>query len=163
MANQENVFLRNRLTGAIFWMLLLIIIVPVWYSNPVNFQPEGFVEEELEVKNVVNKVFKIPEHDQIKNKKSLTKIKQVKKVEPKNKLKDNPPSWIIKIIAYKDKQKALDLQKNLKNDFETKIKFFPSSKYYSLRSGPYLKQEEALKDQKKINKLLRVESIITKL
>lgn len=32
---------RFRITGAIIWLLLLIVIVPTWYSNPVNFKPES--------------------------------------------------------------------------------------------------------------------------
>jgi cell division protein FtsN len=35
--------LRNQLTGAIIWFVLLIIVVGHWYSHPVNFDPDGAV------------------------------------------------------------------------------------------------------------------------
>lgn len=33
--------LRYRMIGATFWMLLLVLWVPSWFSAPVNFQPQG--------------------------------------------------------------------------------------------------------------------------
>lgn len=35
---------KFRLLGAIFWLGLLVFIVPSWYSQPVNFQPQGHAE-----------------------------------------------------------------------------------------------------------------------
>lgn len=32
---------KYRLTGAFLWLLLLVILVPSWYGDPVNFQPPG--------------------------------------------------------------------------------------------------------------------------
>lgn len=32
---------KFRLTGAVIWLALLVLIVPAWYSNPVNFSPES--------------------------------------------------------------------------------------------------------------------------
>lgn len=32
---------KYRLLGAAIWLTLLILIVPGWYSHPVNFKPEG--------------------------------------------------------------------------------------------------------------------------
>ncbi|SIN86000.1 Cell division protein FtsN [Sulfurivirga caldicuralii] len=35
--------LRNQLTGAIIWFVLLIVVVGHWYSHPVNFDPDSAV------------------------------------------------------------------------------------------------------------------------
>ncbi len=35
--------LRNQLTGAIIWFVLLIVVVGHWYSHPVDFDPDGAV------------------------------------------------------------------------------------------------------------------------
>ncbi len=32
---------KYRLTGAAIWLALLVVIVPGWYSNPVNFKPDS--------------------------------------------------------------------------------------------------------------------------
>ena len=32
---------KFRLTGAVIWLGLLVVIVPIWYSNPVNFSPDS--------------------------------------------------------------------------------------------------------------------------
>jgi len=37
---------KQRLVGAAIWLMLLVIVVPGWYSNPVNFSPDGEVEKE---------------------------------------------------------------------------------------------------------------------
>ncbi|WP_319557409.1 SPOR domain-containing protein [Thiomicrorhabdus sp.] len=37
---------KHRLTGAAIWLILLIWIVPDWYSHPVNFHPKGVPLEE---------------------------------------------------------------------------------------------------------------------
>lgn len=33
---------EHRLVGAVVWLALLVIVVPIWYSNPVNFIPPDF-------------------------------------------------------------------------------------------------------------------------
>lgn len=37
---------KHRIIGAAIWLTLLVIIVPSWYSNPVNFSPDGKVIED---------------------------------------------------------------------------------------------------------------------
>lgn len=52
---------KQRLVGASIWLLALIIIVPTWYSNPVNFSPEGV--SEVKVKStlpVVEHAYRLP-------------------------------------------------------------------------------------------------------
>lgn len=37
---------KFRLLGAMVWLTLLILIVPYWYSNPVNFSPDDQASDE---------------------------------------------------------------------------------------------------------------------
>ena len=37
---------KYRLIGASVWLFLLVLIVPQWYSHPVNFVPDGKVKVE---------------------------------------------------------------------------------------------------------------------
>lgn len=52
---------KFRLTGAVIWLGLLVLIVPTWYSNPVNFSPDN--EQGAEVQSnklVVYQAYTLP-------------------------------------------------------------------------------------------------------
>lgn len=56
-----DVVSKNRLIGAIIWLGLLVLVVPQWYSEPVNFVPDGRVT--VEPKNtmpIVDHAYRIP-------------------------------------------------------------------------------------------------------
>jgi len=138
--SEQKLFLKNRLTGTVFWLLLLIIIVPVWYSNPVYFQPDDYFNQPKK-QDIVSKSFTIPEQNSsVEN------------------LKSNNYYWIVKLVAYNNKQKAKELNDRLKYQYESKVKFYPETEFYSVRLGPYYNKQEAENDQIEINKLLRIRS-----
>jgi DedD protein len=51
---------KQRLVGASIWLLALVIIVPSWYSNPVNFNPDGVKLEKTSTLPVVPHVYRLP-------------------------------------------------------------------------------------------------------
>jgi len=52
---------KFRLTGAFIWLILLIVIVPGWYSNPVNFSPDSEQNaESTSTKPVVYQAYILP-------------------------------------------------------------------------------------------------------
>jgi len=174
---EQSDILKYRLTGAGFWLLLLIIIVPTWYANPVNFQPNA-APQEIEDKAIVNKVFVLPtpmvsepknsdlrvdriEADDLQ-KSSVKPEKTVLEVAKKEKSTTGSFSWLIRIAAYKDKTKATELHDRLRYSYDSKIKYFPKSNYYSVRVGPYKDKEQALKDQENLNRILHVKTKIIK-
>jgi cell division septation protein DedD len=58
---------KYRLTGAVIWLLLLLILVPGWYSHPVNFQPLGHqVESTTAERPLVEHVYELPLQSQQK-------------------------------------------------------------------------------------------------
>jgi len=56
---------KFRLTGAAIWLLLLVLVVPVWYSNPVNFNPDSeTASAESSPQPVVYQQYVLPVKDQ---------------------------------------------------------------------------------------------------
>lgn len=52
---------KYRLTGAIIWLFLLVVVVPDWYSHPVNFQPLGHQVEIIKGERpLVEHVYELP-------------------------------------------------------------------------------------------------------
>ena len=165
--SEQQTQLKYRLTGAAVWLLLLVIIVPSWYANPVEFDPDGIqyqddqgeiVTKAYKVSGVKNLVFSKEgsETSHTLTPKSLTNHKTSKSA-------INSPSWLVKIAAYKNKQKADEINDRLRYSYKSYIKFFPKSNYYSLRVGPYEDKEEALKVQQELNKLLHIKTNLVKM
>jgi len=59
---------KYRLTGAVIWLLLLVIIVPTWYSNPVNFKPDSERTAESKASNpVIYQAYVLPTKTSLKD------------------------------------------------------------------------------------------------
>jgi cell division septation protein DedD len=57
---------KFRLIGAAIWLSLLVLIVPGWYSNPVNFEPEGAVGAPEEVNApIVQQPYRLPDRPRV--------------------------------------------------------------------------------------------------
>lgn len=153
--------LKHRLTGAGVWLLLLVIIVPTWYANPVEFDPEG-IQENIVAGKIVTKAYKLSGEKNLvlSAEDNMAAVKNKKLLEIKSEKQSN---WLVKIAAYKIKQKAEEINDRLRYSYKSYIKYFPKSQYYSLRVGPYEDKEEALKDQQKLNKLLHIKTNLVKM
>ncbi|WP_029407885.1 SPOR domain-containing protein [Thiomicrorhabdus sp. Milos-T2] len=56
---------KYRLVGATIWLILLVIIVPQWYSEPVNFVPEGFQQPTTKsTLPIVEHAYRLPKRDE---------------------------------------------------------------------------------------------------
>lgn len=187
---------KYRLTGAFVWLGLLVIIVPIWYSNPVNFDPAAQNETSAsEPKTLlIEKPFLLPGNDdetsRVEVNAPAASQKVADSVESEEKSQTAPPQsaseatqgeapatqteqkaseadagkseWIIRLVAYRKKEMAEVLQERLKYDYEAFIKYFPKSNYYSVRVGPYTSKKLAEKDQKRLDRLLRIQSQLVK-
>ena len=52
---------KYRLIGASIWLGLLIIVVPSWYNDPVNFQPDGIeLQHNKSTLPVIEQPFRLP-------------------------------------------------------------------------------------------------------
>ncbi len=179
---------QYRLIGAIVWLALLVIIVPIWYNNPVNFEPENFVKIQQTETAVVNRVFTLPEHA-LTNKDKLDRTQEItneadvlegfleipisqpelaKKSIPQATeniaaTEINAPVWIIRLIAYRDRETAEALVSRLKYDYAVSIRYFPNTSHYSVRVGPYKSEAVARNIQEELDRLLRVNSELVKI
>jgi len=187
----ESTSVKYRLTGALFWLGLMVIIVPSWYSHPVHFDPEQTSTKPVNSTGLIEKPFVLPkknegqaksiaqtvqkhsvETDTRPNSKSKSKsmVTDASKAVPSNQTPSNqsistdstPVNWVIQLVAYKTKTMADTLQERLKYDYDAFVKFFPKNGYYSVRVGPYQDKTRALKDQERLNQLLRIDSILIK-
>lgn len=179
--------LKYRLMGAIFWLGLLVIIVPIWYSNPVNFDPVKQEEAAVKKSVLIEKPFVLPQHqtsgtianeelsfsedeqtvtasektEAIVQQKNTVSNKK-KRVEADKTADAESYEWIIRLVAYRKKELAEALQQRLKYDYEAFIKHFPENNYYSVRVGPYASKAEAEKDQQRLDRVLRIQSELVK-
>ncbi|MPQ77023.1 SPOR domain-containing protein [Hydrogenovibrio sp. JE_KL2] len=201
--DSEDLSLKFRMTGALVWLLLLITIVPSWYSDPVRFSPDMEMADNHPKSDeiVVDKPFVLPgvkSEQPVPQKSASAKVVAseptpkatekvsdtsrsnntanitTSKVEQKSSVKtsENPAEkaktpiakekWIIRVAAYRSKEKANLLYEHLKYDYDVFVKYFPQSKYYSVRIGPYTDKSLALRDQQQLNRVLRVRSELAK-
>lgn len=191
---EQDLTTKYRMTGAVVWLLLLIVVVPSWYNDPVNFSPDQEISAaaQEEQKVVVDKPFLLPGSAQPGHVESTTTsaktisetqgdqsaptektrqvqsvdqaaVKQVASADKTEPSTEKGTQWIIRVAAYRSKEKADFLTQRLKYDYEVFVKYFPKSKYYSVRVGPYQDKREALKDQQNLNRVLHIRSEVAKL
>jgi len=155
---------KYRLTGAFIWLGLLVVIVPIWFSQPVGFKPEGYqVVQQTAERPLVEHAYVLP------GKASQPEIKS-SAVQPQSKdsvvakqvsgssQKASQSQWIVRIIAYKNIKDANDLLGRLESDFEVNIKTFEASGMHSVRTGPYFSKAKAEQDRQKLDKMLHTKS-----
>lgn len=176
--------LTYRLTGAIIWLGIMVVVVPSWYNNPVQFDPDKamkptetsvLVEAPLLLPEVATA--RLPAEQRAAQEPSASmqvepaKPEEAASISPKSDVKSSDSitqestaekTWIIRLVAYRQKEMAEALQQRLKYDYAAYIKYFPKSHYYSVRIGPYSSKERAVKDQKRLDQLLRVKSELVK-
>lgn len=173
---------KFRLIGAAIWLSLLILIVPGWYSNPVNFQPEGAQSETVEQSvPLVQQAYVLPGKERAASTVQPVVEAQVapapsSQSEPTGEValadkdqqagviqsgeSDQKSQWLLKVAAYKKLSNANKVLGMLDRDYEVWIKEFPVSKTFSVRTGPYDSKEAALKDKQKIDRALHTQSQI---
>ncbi len=180
---------KYRLTGAFLWLLLLVILVPSWYSNPVNFHPEG--HQSISTKGehpLVEHIYELPvqavqKQAEVKsrplvNSQATDKDAVVKPIQvSQNRITDNKSvandskkieqpislQWLVRITAYKDIKSANDLLGRLESNYAVWIKEFKKSGTYSVRTGPYLSKAKAEQDKRKLDKMLRTNAEVVQL
>jgi DedD protein len=171
---------KNRITGAIIWLAALVIIVPIWYNNPVNFVPEGTESSAATSEEIVQKAYKLSKDNQqqpsdaasanVSKQISKPPVSAVVQLDTKEKpvtkterVPTKKVAWTIGVAAFEDKTDAEALMQRLKYDYDAYIKYFPKNKYYSVRIGPYADKSEAMKEKDKLDNVLRTDSKLVKI
>ena len=112
---------KYRMVGAAIWLGLLVIIVPNWYSEPVNFVPEGI--QKTEVKStlpIVDHAYRLPQSNeqpqtngQVQHQKEQS-IKELNKVEATNSKVDSNQPTVEEIQLHKQIETADKVSENTK-------------------------------------------------
>lgn len=188
--HSDSTVSRNRLIGSIAWLMVLVIVVPIWYSNPVNFKPSTVLDKPVNQSAVVDHAFTLPESaktaapvtsktsqpsqavaagpvvvqkpDASAPKDVATPTTLAKKAAIASD-KSEKFVWVLRVVTYKNKDMAYEMKDRLNYDYEAFVKYFPKTGYYSVRTGPYLDEKRAKKDQIKLNERLRVKSELVKI
>lgn len=171
---------KFRITGAVIWLILLVAVIPVWFSQPVGFKPEGYQLEKVSAERPLvdhayvlpgQSVPKAPEPvkvsrggvvETVKPAKELVKTVESSVEKPKKQVASKP-QWIVRIIAYKEIKNANDLLGRLEKDYEVSIKTFEKSGFHSVRAGPYFSKAKAEQDRQKLDKMLHTKSEVVQL
>lgn len=190
---------KQRLIGAGIWLLLLVIVVPIWYSNPVNFTPEGEVKENtVSTLPTVEHAYRLPIDSEQPLTNGQSEYKQAQQAQIQNVLSNNqidantdstnkieqlkPPEkisdafvdkvsgnekyseqWIVRLQAFNNTKQANELANRLKNNSPVYIKYFPKTRVYSVRTGPYISKAKAEKAKQKLDKMLRTNGEVRQL
>lgn len=139
---------KYRLTGAIIWLLLLVIFVPIWFGEPVDFKPEGSVP----VQQVVERPLIKPETT-VALKQSDAQVESKKVVN----------RWIVRVAAYKEIKTANDILGRLDGQYDVAIKTFEKMGMHSVRVGPYFSRAKAEQAKQEIDKRLYTQSEVVQL
>lgn len=180
---------KYRLTGALIWLTLLVIVVPSWYSNPVNFKHEGYQNDLLKAERpLVENVYELPMANDNRQKTAVvtpqptrvddsTEISEQQSPEryqikqdvanatddSSKKTNKSAPTWIVRVIAYADIRDANNLLGRLETEYNVSIKAFEKSGTFSVRTGPYNSRAKAEQDQRKLDKMLHTKSEVVQL
>ncbi len=179
---------KRRLVGASIWLALLVIVVPGWYSNPVNFSPDGKVEEEVKSSlPIVKHAYRLPvdsetpvaDH-QVAPLKPEKQQQASDVTENKAEEKSDEPlkpqfmdkvsgdsryegQWIVRLQAFNNTKQANELASKIEEDYPVYIKFFENTQVYSVRAGPYNSRSKAEKAKQKLDKILRTNGEVRQL
>lgn len=182
---------KHRIIGAAIWLTLLVIIVPSWYSNPVNFSPDGkVVEDNKGSLPIVTHAYRLPNgkvapvsDQQLQAQQSsddedepapsssdkaaaIQNSAELIKAEFEDKYGNSEKyagQWIVRLQAFNNTEQANHLASRLKPDYPVYIKYFAKTKVYSVRTGPYISEMKAQKDKQKLDKMLRIDAEVRQL
>ncbi len=155
---------KHRLTGALIWLTLLVVLVPVWFGEPVHFDPESYSLSQpvVEERPLVGMAYRSSEKvsgEEV----AINKVMAKKTSGESREQSAQKPQWIVRIIAYKEMKSANDLLGRLESDFDVSIKTFEATGMHSVRAGPYLSKAKAEQDKQKLDKMLHIQSEIVRL
>ncbi len=148
---------KYRLTGAIIWLLFLVLFVPVWFGEPVEFKPEGAMLAQKAVERPLIKpdrviVKPVEEEPRL----SVEEGPQIESKEVAN-------QWIVRVAAYKEIKTANDILGRLDDRYDVAIKTFEKTGMHSVRVGPYFSKTKAEQAKQEIDKRLYTQSEVVQL
>ena len=157
---------KYRLIGAIIWLVLLVVFVPLWFGEPVHFKPDYYVSSDKPTEHRLMKqmhnqstVVLEPVVGSSEQRQTTKSVLQEEAKEDKSPKKQ----WIVRIIAYKNMKDANELLGRLEMDYEVMIKSFEKSGMHSVRVGPYFSKAKAEQARQKLDKMLHTQAEVVQL
>jgi cell division septation protein DedD len=180
---------KYRITGAMLWLGLLVLIVPKWYSEPVNFVPNGEVKAESKsTLPLVEHAYRLPvsnevplTNEQEHHKQQVAKSDTANTAEESDKqshskqkttnlypdkvtgISSYSGQWIVRIRALENVNEANALAESIDKNYPVYIKYYEKTKMYSVRTGPYLSEAKAKQDRAKLDKMLHTKGEVVQL
>lgn len=164
---------KHEMTGAFVWFLLLIVLVPSWYENPVAKQQHLAVQgSAVSTYQVVPEPIYINAPKQQDSESAMASAQQsyvAEQIEkqaqvdvqaPAEKAPEKPAEggqWIVRLASFSDKAKALETIAYAKlHGYDLDIKAFQNNTVFSVRTKQYSDVDQAKSDQEKLIKLLNL-------
>ena len=179
---------KHRLIGASIWLLALVLIVPSWYNNPVNFNPEGEMQPPSQNRlPVVEHAYRLPADFEPPVADAQTSVDpaqpapEVSKTDEEDSTQGmrggiksdyidqvtGDPSyqgqWIVRLQAFDNVKQANDLADQIQAEYPVYIKYFSKTDVYSVRTGPYNSRSKADKQRRKLDKMLRTDGEVVQI
>ncbi|MEA1990262.1 MAG: SPOR domain-containing protein [Pseudomonadota bacterium] len=134
---------KYRIVGAAIWLGLLVIIVPNWYSEPVNFVPEGIQKTEAKsTLPIVDHAYRLPQSNEQPQTNGQVQYQKEQSLKELNK----PESANSKIDSSQKTAEEIQLHRQI----ETADKVSENTKY----KGQWIVRLQAFQDIKAANNLL---------
>lgn len=147
---------KFRITGAIIWLALLILLVPSWYSDPVIYeQPHSFEQPKLDKISVspvqtpkIEQPTTTPPPKEQPKHNAVIKLDEPKKVEPKTDLPPKPQPVLV------EDTKPLEAAKPVKEPTTTKASAEQPKPIDNLNQEAWLVRVASFNSIEAANKLL---------
>jgi len=134
---------KYRIVGAAIWLGLLVIIVPNWYSEPVNFVPEGIQKTEAKsTLPIIDHAYRLPQSNEQPQTNGQVQYQKEQSLKELNKSE----SANSKVEFSQKTAEEIQLHKQI----ETADKVSENTKY----KGQWIVRLQAFRDIKAANNLL---------
>ncbi|WFE68063.1 SPOR domain-containing protein [Thiomicrospira sp. R3] len=166
---------KHRVTGAIIWLSLLIILVPSWYASPVDFSEmkdifslQGLTADEktMQTQGLAGHA---AEHQRASKQQSAHKESDKVGTEPSlvsNGFNQVNPTgqWLVRVASYGNIQSAHRVFNQLEGRYQVTIGDFSNQerRLYSLRVGPFDSLSAAELAKKELDAEFSVDALIVK-
>jgi cell division septation protein DedD len=170
---------KYRLTGAIVWLGMLILIVPSWYGDPVDYVKDqslfsiesvtGTVPvDSMPVKPAVQNTHR-PSLD-VPNLPSVSSAATVSLSVPDKSVESVEPiepigQWVVRLASYSNIQSANRMVDQLGSRYQATIGDFSTSdrRIYSVRIGPFDRLNTALEAKKELDAEFNIDALVVKI
>jgi cell division septation protein DedD len=161
---------KYRLTGAIVWLGMLILIVPSWYGDPVDYVKNQSLFSIESVTGTIHSDSGLMKPVAPNTNSSSLIVPEISEIPPAMiKAVDKPAEpvgqWLVRLASYSNIQSANRMVDQLGNRYMATIGDFstPDRRIYSVRIGPFDSLSKALEAKEKLDAEFNVDALVVKI